>query len=152
MKNLILSIVCVFALIGTAFADGKLCQNDNGQYCININVKNTMPVHHATQNNDLCFVLQLNGLQTYAKGNIPIKNLPTVLFSITKAYTSYGKPLDFKILKASVVPSGQCGVTQAYLEPVVHCDLMEYAVTAGISRSMTLSESEDHTYYTCEVR
>lgn len=153
MKTLLVSISLIllvsFLTFNKVYSDEKFCNNTDGKYCINIHVVTLAMLKD--QKNDLCFVVQLNG-SDQASGSIPMQQLPTVLFSITKDRASYGKPLNFKLVKAQVVPTGQCNVMQAKLQPVMNCDIMEYSVAGGTARSMTISESKDHAFFTCKVK
>jgi len=137
-------------LLNSAFADRKECKNGSDEYCINIQVSNSS--QYENSNNDLCFVLQLNGSDRFASGSIPMQQLPTALFAIEKNRSSLGKPLSFKIVKAQVVPSGQCDIKQASLQPVDGCGIFEFAAIAGVSRSMTLIESANNSGYTCSIK
>lgn len=150
MNKLFISIAFIALLTAsTAFADTKLCPNGSSEYCINVEVSNSQVP--ANNKSDLCYVLQLNGSDQIASGSIPMQELPTVLFAISKDHSAIGKPLSFKIVKAQVVPSGQCNAKQATLQTVSGCDIFEYATIPGVARSMVLKESQAHNGYTCTV-
>lgn len=154
MKTSIISICCILMMsiltATNALADDKECKASDHGYCINVDVVNNKKANNAQS--DFCFVLQLNGSDRFASGSIPMQQLPTVLFTITKDRASIGKPLSFKIVKAQVVPSGQCTVKQASLQPVDGCDIFEYSAMTGVSRSMTLIESKNNSGFTCNIK
>jgi hypothetical protein len=151
-KKLMLSISCVLLLcilnISTAIAESKNCQNEADAYCINVDVKNSQKPNNF--NNDLCYVLQINASDQFVSGSIPMSKLPTAVFAISKNQGSSGKPLNFKIIKAEIVPSGQCGLNLG-LAQVDRCEIFEYATMAGVSRSILLIKSRKTASFTCDI-
>ena len=150
IKKLIISISCLLTLCGgIVFAENKTCQNETNAYCVDVDVKNSQKP--ANINNDLCYVLQINASDQFISGSLSMSQLPAAIFEIAKNETLSGKPLNFKIVKAEIVPSGQCNANQASLEHVNECEVFEYAALAGVSRSIILIPSRKTGNFTCEI-
>lgn len=151
-KKLIISISCLWLFcsinISNALADIK-CQNEADAYCINVDVKNSQKPNNF--NNDLCYVLQINASDQFINGSVHMSQLPAAIFEISKNQAISGKPLIFKMIKAAIVPSGQCGLNPLELAHVDGCEIVEYAAIAGVSRSIFLTKSRKTTNFTCDI-
>jgi hypothetical protein len=150
IKKSFISIACIYALLmGTAFAEDNACQNKTNDYCISVDVKNSKKPDNVNQ--DLCFVMQVNASDKWINGSIPMQQLPAIVFSMQKNHMSLGKPLAFKIIKAQVVPSGQCATNRPHFVAVEGCELLEYATLAGVSRSILLTKHKRDVVFTCDI-
>jgi len=151
VKKLIISISCalVLCIMSVTLAENKNCQNEADNYCINVDVTNSQKLNNI--NNDLCYVLQINASNQFVSGSFPLSRLPAAVFAISKKQATSGKPLIFKMIKAEIVPSGQCSLNQFSLKPVDQCEVFEYATLAGVSRSILLKESRKTASFTCDI-
>jgi hypothetical protein len=135
--------------MNSSFANGNECHNDGNGYCITVDVAD----YHKTQNKeDLCYVLQVNASDHYRSGSVAMERLPAVIFAISKDSEMLGKPLSFRVLKAEIVPAGQCGAKKTNLQPVQGCDIFEYEAISGVVRSIVLTGFQDDTSYSCELQ
>jgi len=151
MRNFLKGITFGLLLIPVlVFADSGFCDSNSNKYCININISEEQKT--SGSNLDLCYVVQLNGNDVYAAGSIPIEQLPTVLFSTSDKFASFGKPLSFKIIKAQLVQKGQCKASYAKHAAVKDCNIMEFSTIGGTSRVMTLNKTASDSFFTCKIK
>jgi hypothetical protein len=152
LKTFLISIGYIFVItalcINAAFAEDTNCEN---KYCISVDVENSQMSNNSNPNFDLCFVLQINASDHFINGSISMQQLPAVLFSISKNNELSGKPLSFRIIKAQIVPSGQCNSSQSSLEPVAQCEIFDYAAMHGVSRSIDLIKNKYKSGFTCNI-
>ncbi|MBV8803251.1 MAG: hypothetical protein JO131_09895 [Gammaproteobacteria bacterium] len=150
IKKLIISMCCIcISYAGNSFAENKNCDSQTSAYCISVDMKTNQKQNNS--NNDLCYVLQVNASDQLISGSVPVSQLPEAVFTLTKNQALSGKPIVFKIVKAEIVPSGQCNVNRSNLVNVDQCEIFEYAALAGVSRSVLLIQSRKTASFTCDV-